>query len=210
MAYNNNLKFPLDDNEIKNIDNVWNFMNKFRITELTRYKYRNKITNKIKNDYLLEEFYEFEIIAEKLYWNLAFKIKEEIDLSNQVYVKKEYDIKNIKNKILMRSQKIKRSNLRKSYVITKNKIFLYKYEYPNDFDLLIASIIQNRSLYETIMANPSLIYSIEINPYNNNIEFDYPYPNLNTIKPFSKSKKKRINNIKNLYYSGESHKNWFT
>ena len=115
----------------------------------------------------------------------------------------------MKNKILMRNKKIKESNIRKLYVVTKNNDLIYKYKYPNDLDLLIASIMINRSLYETIMSETINLSDIEIQPYNNPIEFDYPYPNLNTIKSFTCTKKQRIENIHKMYYENNAEKNWF-
>ncbi len=89
---------------------------------------------------------------------------------------------------------------------------MYKYNYPNDFDMLIFSIMINRSTYETILSNPYItlneINNLIKNPYTSIIEFDYPFPNLNTIKPFVYSMKERIENIKKMYYSSNSFDNW--
>lgn len=209
--YNNiDLKFPLTIKEIKNIDNMWEFINNFRLSELTRSKYRKSIISLIKSKYDIKTFYFYEIIVEKIYWNLITKLKKELSLKPEIYFKKEkiYDIQQVKNKILMRNKKIKESNVRKTYIVTKKNNLLYKYSYPNHLDLLASSIMQNRSVYESILSNKLFLFDIEIEPYNNNIEFDYPYPNLNTIKYFQINKKERLNNIFNLYYCDNAEKNW--
>lgn len=209
--YNNiNLKFTLNNKELEVLDEIWVFIDNFRISELTRSKYRNKIINLIKKKYNLETFYFYEKIVEKIYWNLVLKIKQDLKIKPEIFLKKEknYDKNKITNKILMRNKKIKESTVRKTFIITQNNNLLYKYLYPNDLDLLVGSIMQNRSVYETIMSDNSFIYDIEIEPYNNNIEFDYPYPNLNTIKYFQQNKKQRMHNINNLYYNDDAEKNW--
>jgi hypothetical protein len=45
-------------------------------------------------------------------------------------------------------------------------------------------------------------------PYNSIIEFDYPFPNLNTIKPFVFSIKERLQNINHMYYSDNADEHW--
>jgi hypothetical protein len=202
--YNNkNLKFPLLKKELKVLDKVWEFINDFRETKITRSKYKKYITEKIINKYDINDFYNLEKIVEKIYWNLVTKIKKDKNLKYlkpEIFFKEKYDLNETKNKILMRNNKIKESTVEKTFVVTKSNKLLYKYKYPNDLDLLVSSIMINRSVYETIMSEEAEIFSIEIEPYNNIIEFDYPYPNLNTIKSFTKSKEERMNNIRNMYY----------
>lgn len=195
------LKFPLLKNEIKILDKVWEFMDDFRETKLTRNKYKKYIINKMNKKYSIYDFYKLEKIVEKIYWNLAIKIKNDVQLKPEIFFKKKFDSKEIKNKILMRNNKIKESTVGKTYIITKNNKLFYKYKYPNDLDLFVSSIIINRSIYETIMSEEVEIFNIEIEPYNNIVEFDYMYPNLNTIKSFALSKGDRIKNIKDLYYN---------
>lgn len=203
--YNNkNLKYLLSKNEINEIDNVWEFLSIFRETFLTRGKYRRNIKMKIVEKYTIDEFYKLEKIAEKIYWNLEDKIKneveKEINFKSKIYVKKKFDLRQMENKIFRRNIKITESNINKSYVITENNEFLYKYKYPDDMDILISSIMVNRSIYETIMSDEESIYNLEIEPYNNIVEFDYLLPNLNTIKSFAYNKNDRIKNISKMYY----------
>jgi hypothetical protein len=199
--YNNsNLKYPLLESEVKLIDNVWEFINKFRETFLTRGKYRRNIKNKIRQQYSIEEFYRYEKIVEKIYWNLANKIKSEINWDPKIYIKRKFNLNNIENRILKRNVKVKESNVNKTYVITENNELIYKYKYPDDLDILVSSIMINRSIYETIMSDEEDIFNIDIEPYNNIVEFDYLFPNLNTIKSFVNNKSERINKISKMYY----------
>lgn len=198
---NNNLKFSLSDIELKLIDDVWEFINKFRKTMLTRRKYKEFISKKIKKNYTIDQFYNLEKIVEKMYWNLSLKIKKDIDIKSEIFLKRNYNLEKLKDKILKRNVKIKKSTIEKTFITTKNGDLLYKYNYPNDIDLLISSIIINRSIYETIMSEEEYIFNIEIEPYNNIVEFDYAFPNLNTIKFFTTDKNTRLKNISKMYYN---------
>jgi hypothetical protein len=201
---NNNLKYSFSENEMKIIDNVWEFINYFRETFLTRGKYRRNIKNKIRQKYSIEEFYKYEKIVEKLYWNLVNKIKSEINLDQKIYIKRKFNLKNIENRILKRNVKVKESNVNKTYVITDNNELIYKYKYPDDLDITVSSIMINRSVYETIMSDEENIFNIDIEPYNNIVEFDYLFPNLNTIKSFVNNKNERINKISKMFYDGDN------
>lgn len=198
--YNNkNLKFRLSDGEIKKLDRVWIFLDNFRVSYLTRDKYMREIKKKINKKYGVDKFYMYEKIVEKIYWNLVEKIKNDINFKPKLYLRKEYDLKTMENKILKRNVKIKESMVKKTYVVTKNNELIYKFNYPDDLDLLVSSIMINRSVYETIMSGEENLFNIMIEPYNNIIEFDFPFPNLNTIKSFSYSKDKRMENIESVY-----------
>jgi hypothetical protein len=202
------IKYKLDDEEIKKIDHVWKFIKYFRSTKISRSKYRKYMINKIKLNYTTEEFYKYEIIIEKMYWNLFYKIKNDIVFDPKIYIKKNFNLKYIINNILKKNNNIKESNVRKTFIICDD-IILYKYDYPNNIDKLLYSIMINRGFYETIMLDDKLLYKFDLKPYNNNIEFDYAFPNLNTIKEFTKSTEIRLENIKKMYYDVNAEKYWF-
>ena len=172
---NKNNNHILTKKEIKLLDKAWNLINDFRKTEISRNKYRKTIIEKIKNKYTPDELYTLEIIIEKMYWNLHNKIQKNFDMEQYVEKKTIIDDSNlgrIKNKILTKNKRAKESNVRKSYVYDENsEIVLYKYNYPDDLDLIISAIMINRSIYETIMGNKLNINNLIIEPYNNNIEF---------------------------------------
>jgi hypothetical protein len=209
------LSYPLTNSELKIITDTWNFLDIFRQTSLTKNEYRKTIIQKIKKKYNLNDFFYYEKIIEKIYWNLFNVIVGKISMDEKINRQElnNDSEKDIKNKILQRSN-IGESNVRKTYVLDrkKQKIF-YKYKYPNDLDLLLFSIMINRSLYETIMSNINKITLDYLNelieyPYDMDIEFDYAFPNFNTIKPFTYTDDERLNKIKKMYYSNDSEANW--
>lgn len=205
--YNNfNLKYPLSNDDIKYIDDVWILIDKLRKTFLTRGKYKKYVT-KIINKYNIDNYLILEKIIEKMYWNLVYKFNSKFyTISKTKIYNIKYNKNNeneqinlIKNDILIKNIKITESMIDKTYIIANNNIF-YKYTYPDDFDLFISSIIINRSIYETIMSNNDY-NDLHIEPYNNIVEFDFPFPNLNTIKEFIYNNEIRKNNIIKLYHS---------
>lgn len=211
--YNNKYIFhSLSKEEIFLIDKVWIFIGEFKEVSLTKSIYIHNIIQKIKSIYTPVDFLIYETIAEKLYWNLFNVIVDKIYVYDTIRENHKINKSQTLHKLLKDSL-IGKSSLRKAYVYNKkHHSYMYKYNYPNDLDLLLFSIMVNRSTYETIMSNSDItldeINNLIPNPYNSTIEFDYPFPNLNTIKPFSYSIKERIANINNLYYSNNPYDNW--
>ena len=48
--HNNQLKYKLDNNEIEILDDAWKFIKDFRITKISRTKYREYIIDKMKKN----------------------------------------------------------------------------------------------------------------------------------------------------------------
>lgn len=212
---NHNLTYPLNLKELKNIDNVWNFLSLFRESKPTRIQYRNHIISKIKENYNVNQFCLFEKILEKMYWNLNNVLKNKIEISQNIRSKKidRSKLSRLTDFILKSNKKIKESTVRKaiSYNDQTNEV-KYKYSYPDDFDLIISSIMIDRSMYETLLTNPEKItleYLEMIEPYHNLIEFDYPFPNLNTLEPLDNSDNDRIQKINQMYFQKHSVSRWF-
>ena len=203
--------YTLTEKEIELLDKAWELINDIRTTEISRNKYRKAMIEKIRDKYTSQEFFILEKIVEKMYWNLVDKVKKSFDIDMSIRQRKNFDLERIKDKILKRNKRAIESNVRKSYVYDEhvNKL-LYKYNYPNELDLIVSSIITNRSVYETIMSDEMDINNIEIEPYGNIVEFDYAFPNLNTIKPFATTNDTRQENIEKLYYGDDPEINWFT
>lgn len=204
-------KYALTQREILLIDRAWELLYDLSDTEISRYKYRKKIIEKVRNKYTKQEFYTLEIIIEKMYWNLIDKIKKIFDVDPSLYKKSgKMKINTVINQIYKNNKRAKESNIRKSYIHNpKRQEIIYKYNYPNNLDMISSSIIIHRSTYETIMGNQTDISDLQIEPYNNIIEYDYPYPNLNTIAPFVTDNKRRIKNINDMYYSQNPELYWF-
>jgi len=212
--YNNTHIFhPLSKDEIYQIDNVWKFIDNFKCDTLTKNTYILKTIKKIKNIYSLPDFFMYETLTEKIYWNLFDFIVDKIYIYDVIKEKENKTESEILYKILKNSL-IGKSSIRKSFIYNKkHKSYMYKYNYPNDLDILLFKIMLNRSTYETILSNINITLD-DINELTKNtnlslIEFDYPFPNLNTIKPFVYTAKERLNNIKKMYYSVNSMENWF-
>lgn len=211
--YNNKYTFqPLLKEEISIIDKVWKFIDAFRDETLTKSSYIHHIIKKINKTYNITDFLIYETITEKLYWNLCNVIIDKIYVYDTIKENYKINKSQIVHKLLTESI-VGKSSMRKAFIYNgRHNSYMYKYNYPNDFDMLIFSIMINRSTYETILSNSEItldeINDLVKNPYNSIVEFDYPFPNLNTIKPFVNSMKKRMLNIKKLYYSPNSFENW--
>ena len=202
--------YTLVEKEVKLLDKAWELINDIRTTEISRNKYRKEMIKKVRDKYTPKDFFILEKIVEKMYWNLVDKVKKTVDIDMSIRQKKNFDLERVKDKILKKNKKAVESNVRKSYVYDDhtNKLF-YKYNYPDDFDSIVSSIMINRSVYETIMSDEMDINNIEIEPYSNIVEFDYAFPNLNTIKFFATTNNVRHENIERLYYSDDPEINWF-
>lgn len=66
------IKYPLTDKEYSIINKVWAFIQIFNKPYIYITDYRNYLIKKIRKRYTLEEFYLYESIANKLYWNLRW------------------------------------------------------------------------------------------------------------------------------------------
>ena len=69
---NNKLKYPLTQNEYDNLDKVWYLISIFDIPFVFITDYRNYLVKTIRKKYTIDEFYELEMIIEKLFWNLRW------------------------------------------------------------------------------------------------------------------------------------------
>jgi len=210
---NEYIQYSLTYDEIKIIDNIWILIMMLRHSKFTKIQYRMYIKHNIKHNYDIDTFYKYEYIIEKLYWNLAFvmkKILSDIDIHNayhKVSVKSKQDIELHTNMIMKRNPLLTEGTKHKFIIYDdKDKLLMYKTVYPNSFDIIVSSVMTDRSIYETIMSDPKNITIEKINTmilnyYDNPIEFDYGYPNLNTIAPYIQSKKTKYDNIYNSFYA---------
>jgi len=65
------LKYPLTDSEYNNINNVWDFVKIFGKKFISLSYFREYVIKKTKK-YTIEEFYLYESILNKMFWNLRW------------------------------------------------------------------------------------------------------------------------------------------
>ena len=213
--YNNNHnKYDFTIEELKSIDFAWELINMFNITFLTKMELREKMITYINKKYNVEEFDRLEIIIEKMFWNLIFIVNKilENNFIEQTIKQKDnsYDLTKQIRRIYKKNKLLCESYINKIIVFKDDKLY-YKYNYPNNFDIIISSIMSDRIIYETIYNNIdkldiNFIQSI-ISNINIKENFDYLFPNINTIIPFSY--KNRIERIKKYYFNNKFDALWF-
>jgi len=172
----------LKKNEVKLIDDVWNFICLLK---------NKKLNNLVKLNYDVKTFYKLEIILEKLYWKLKIILHNYFNENNYYHEKKIKQ--NEKDKIL-------RLNKMNKNLFREKNIIYYKDNERIDIDYLIDVIMNNRSIYETIILDPNKIDEIKFNKSYGNFNIIQTFPNINNIKPFIESKYQRLERIKLMYY----------
>ena len=102
------LKYPLTDKEYDRIDDVWRFLLYFENNDIFNSDFRVRTISAIKNQYTIDEFYNYETILRKLFWNLRwaiFLLWVKPDLSEDEYyklIKNDYgNYKEIPNSLLL-------------------------------------------------------------------------------------------------------------
>src|SRR5437667_3155480 len=157
------LKYPLNELEQNNIEHVWAFLNIFKKPFINITDYRNYIINEINKNYTVEEFYFYESILNKLFWNLRwllyplFQNKEtnEIDyydiinnnyndieeiplnllLYKQVYYYDDEDLNNRLNDKILLNNNFYRSFINKLIMVDKEKQLIYLKEMEGSSDI---------------------------------------------------------------------------
>ena len=72
-AYKNKiLKYPLNNEEYEKIEKVWEYVAYFKKKFIYISEYRKYIIKEIRRNYNIFEFYEYEKILNKMYWNLKW------------------------------------------------------------------------------------------------------------------------------------------
>lgn len=190
--------YKLLKSELKIIDKFWEFIEIFRVEQNNTKKsilnnnvqhYRKKLIKKIRDKYTIDDFYKYEIILNKLLWNLIKLINFDINnltINSRTYFKLD-----------------KRSYSHKKYLhneINNQKYFFAFYEDLGDYEIVnkLFCTLSNKNLYEKVIKNKK--YFDEINCQTYYYPFDYPFPNINLLF-YNKNKKETwINNIHNMYY----------
>ena len=213
--YNNNYnKFNFTMEELKFIDKSWELIESFNTSYLTKMELREKTIKLVNKNYSIIEFDKLEIIIEKMFWNMIFllnKILENNFIEQNIKQKdSSYGINKQIKRIYLKNKILSESYVNK-IIINKDNLIYYKYIYPNNFDIIISSIMTDRIIYETIYNN---IDKLDINFIQNIISninikenFDYLFPNINTMIPFCYNN--RIERIKKYYFNNDSDSYWF-
>ena len=146
-----------------------------------------------------------EQIAEKIFWNLKSKFKNEeeyetFDLGDyeQINEKLKQDnyYKTFINKILNINKKEKKVYYKKM----EGSSYIFNY---NGINKQLSAIFFNRQAYEDYMKRGII-------PTENSIyyQLDYCFPNLNLCRPFIYKDEVRRKRIKLMYYDDNSESNW--
>lgn len=210
---NEYLEYPLTDNEYKYLNDTWEFIDTFNIGQITMHEYRNSLINIIKKKYEPKDFNFFEIISEKLFWNLKKVILREMNYTEQ------FEELNI-DEIDLLKEKLQNDNYYRSFInkivnidFEQKKIYYKKMEGSshifsnNKINQYISKIFFNRNLYEYVMSNREVRKNI-LNKPSIYYQMDYGFPNLNLCKPFIYNTDDRIKRIKFLYYDKNCSVNW--
>jgi len=222
---NNLLKYPLDNEEINVIDEIWDFVNMFSMQDILLNDYRKRIINQIKNKYNPNEFLMYENAVEKMFWNLRHKIYNNHDIPNDFlnYDVQKYDnITNLNNMLIdhpIYETNYYRSFINKLFTIdNQNKLLITKpiegsskIFSKNDFNLLTSTIMNNRNIYEQYMNNDIGLANVKknINYPEFYYQFDYPFPNMNLCIKCNSDSNYKLKKIKKMYYDNDQDKYWF-
>jgi len=216
---NKALKYPLTYEEYDKINETWRFIKTLKT---------NEIILSVNKRYKIEEFYEYEKIANKLNWNMFITLSKILNKSNEDIIniedytdKKDLDIKIKQTKAI--NSNYYRSFINKIVIVdTKNRKIISKSQegsskifVKNNLNKIMSNVLYNRELYEEIMNKGEELlknkeYLLKITP-KYNIQHDYCFPNLNRCVYNFGDKKLNINRIKKYYYNATEPKDkyWF-
>jgi hypothetical protein len=208
----NKLRYPLDDNEHKLLDQAWQLLDLYKNGIVCMHKYRKNIIKTIKYKYTAEKFLKLENILDKLFWNLRHKLNI-FNKSNIV----EYKL----NELNLVKDKLKLDTYYRSFINkiiniddVNEKIYYKKMEGSaaifdkNAFNLLTSSIFMDKNIYTNIMHNTENISNIKL--LEHYYQLDYAFPNLNLCHPLIGSQKFRLKKINKMYFDKNAENNWFT
>jgi len=205
--------YKLLKSELKILDNYWKFIEIFQVDKKYNnngsnwdkgvHGYRKELIMKIRENYTAEEFYEFEMILNKLLWNLiehiGFNIDNiEINIKSQLFMNM-----NKFNTTISIAQHDGSSYSFKQFLYNQKLNIRYYFNYYSEINKIpiinkIFNALSKRSLYEKVMNDKKYIQKIKPKIYY--YPFDYPFPNINLIFYNENFKELWINRIKKLYF----------
>jgi hypothetical protein len=213
------LVYPLTNDEEEIIDKVWKFLDIFSYPTPYLTDYREYLIGKINQKYNCDDFYLYESIANKLFWNLRMVVVEIFkskgsENCQQIRYHGSEDLEDKLRGIKIRLGNYYRSYINKLIIVDRENQIIYYKKMEGSPDIFTKDklnvftlfVLLNRKLYEKIMINPKKIKKIQI-PYFY-YQQDYGFPNLNCCSYSIDDKKSKIKRIKKMYYN-DSQKYWF-
>jgi len=219
--------YKLLKKELNILDEFWKFIEIFNYDNYKLswidgvYIYRKVLIKKIRETYSAEDFYKYEVILNKLLWNLLIKIK--FDINDLLIQSKLYTEIKIRNSYSNKEYLHNEMKIRGSYSYTHkeylhNEINDTKYYftfYPQliNYDIVnkIFYIMSNRKLYYNVINGKKSIKNIEPIVYVNHQPYksyyypqDYVFPNINLIFYNQNKKETWINRINKLYFNNKN------
>lgn len=206
------LEYPLDKSEYKVLDQAWEFLSVFKKPYIHVTDYRNYLVKKIKKKYTLDEFYMYETILNKLFWNLRDKLEKNHKSCKSLEYNDVVDLDKKLKQVVEYLGTYYRSFINKLIIVDKNnkKIYYKKMEGSSvildhdNFNLLALTILFDRQLYEDIMSHPidyEKLKNMSLPKYY--YQLDYGFPNLNCCRYSIGTKEDRVDRIQKFYYSGK-------
>lgn len=223
---NKHIKYKLTNEELSMIDATFKFLKIFKNKFALIRDYRTHLITTIRNNYTPEQFLQYEIIINKLFWNLRYivselwlnrKINGELPYSLTYCSTISYDNNNdLKNKLLLlkTSDNITyRSALNKLIMVDKKQHIIYSKQMEgsdillsnNGFNCLTFTILFKRQLYEQVITTRKLPDKLKV--YKCNISLDYGFPNMNVCVYNVWDDNEMLERIKKMYYE-DNDKYW--
>lgn len=229
-----NLKYALTDQEYKAIDEVWDFITIFNHPFIYVTDLRNYLIDTISNKYTVQEFMWFETIAEKMFWNLRWKlfplfasndVNDVNDINNvntipmdllQYKIIPFSDDDDMKYKIdcIKKMETFYRSFINKVIMVDYENNIIYNKRQEgsadifsnanNSFNLYTLTILLDRQLYEKVIMNPNDFWNMHIPTSEYYYQYDYGFPNLNCCAINIGNNDFRMKRINNMYFNGDA------
>ncbi len=207
------LSHPLDPSERIIIDDVWEFIKCFQHNFIFVSDYRDDVITKVQNRYTPQQFLQYESIANKLYWNLRDHLQPPTDTIIEPIAYTDLDDAIKESKVL--NHTYYRSFINKIVIADETNSLLYTKRMEgssdifanNDFNLCTLTILFDRSTYEQVMLDSLDANTIELPEHY--LEYDYAFPNINTMVYTIGSKKQRLDRIRKMYFVDECANWWF-
>lgn len=229
----NKLKYPLTNQEIKDLDKAWEFLNIFKKPYIFVSDYRDYLIKKINEKYNVDTFFYYENILNKLFWNLRWAIypywieeheNSKIDnlpnsllLCDQIKYDTDGELEKIIKDAKLNLKNYYRSFINKLIIVNKQDktVYIKNMEGSSDifsknyFNLFTMSILFKPKLYEKIMENPEIIKkeNVELSKYY--FQYDYGFPNINYCTYSIGDDNVKKDRIKKMYFNGDGSKWWF-